>query len=113
MLGTVAADLHHMVSGSEGERRRQARVPCTVSVLFQAGEVCGHAQLTDLTPDGVCVRSVLQPEGGSTVRIRFETPEGEKVELTGRVAWSTAAEFGVRIDRNSEAYLSFVESSSS
>ena len=101
-----------MVSGSEGsrpERRCQARVPCSVSVLFQAGEECGQAQLTDLTPDGVCVRSTLQPEGGSTVRIRFETPEAEKVELTGSVAWGTAVEFGVRIDQSNEAYLSFVE----
>ena len=101
-----------MVSGSEGshtERRGQARVACSVSVLFQAEEACGHAQLTDLTPDGVCVRSILQPKAGSTVRIRFETPEAEKVELTGSVAWSTAAEFGVRIDQSNDAYLSFVE----
>ncbi len=110
MLGTVAADLHHMVSGSEGERRRQARVPCTVSVLLQAGNLYGQGHLADLAPDGVRVQSRLQTESGDAVQIRFETPEGQKIELTGSVIWSTAAEFGVRIDQNSEAYLSFAES---
>ncbi len=65
--------------------------------------------LADLTPDGVRVLSALRPERGDAVRIRFETPEGQKVELTGSVVWSKAWEFGVRIDRNNEAYLSFVE----
>ncbi len=95
--------------GSNHERRRQPRVPCTVSVLLQAGSVCGQAQLADLTPDGVCVLSALQPERGGAVSIRFETPEGQKVELTGSVAWSTAAKFGLRIDKSNEAYLGLVE----
>ena len=103
-------------SASEGPyrvQRRQARVACTVSVLFQAGNVCGHAQLADLTRDGVRVLSALQPDRADAVKIRFETPDGQKVELTGRVVWSTGVEFGVRIDQNNEAYLSFVETLSS
>ncbi len=74
--------------------------------------MCGHAHLTDLNPDGVCVRSALQPSEGDRVRIRFrfETPEGQKVELTGSVIWSKDSEFGVRIDQDNEAYLSFLES---
>ena len=114
--GMVVTDYSGMSdSGSEGSNpeRRYPRVPCAVSVLFQAGKVCGHAQLADLTPDGVRVLSTLQPEGGDAVRIRFETPEGQKVELTGSVVWSKAFEFGVHIDWNNEAYLSFVESLSS
>ena len=99
--------------GSNPERRRQPRVLCTVSVLFQAGNVCGHALLVDLTSDGVRVRSPLQPEAGNAVRVRFETPEGQKVELTGSVVWSAAMEFGVRIDNRNDAYLSFVEGLSS
>ena len=99
--------------GSKPEPRRQTRVPCAVSILFQAGNVCGHAQLSDLTRDGVRVLSPPRPETGDGVRIRFETPEGQKVELSGSVVWSTAAEFGVRIDQNNEAYLSFVETLSS
>ena len=99
--------------GSNPERRRQRRVPCTVDVLFQAGMACGHAHLADLSPDGVCVRSVLQPERGDAVSIRFETPEGQKAALTGSVVWSKASEFGVRIDDRNEAYLSLVESLSS
>ncbi len=102
-------------SGAEGSNpeRRYPRVPCAVSVLFQAGNVCGHAQLADLTPDGVRVRSPLQPERGNAVRISFKPPEGQKVELTGSVVWSAAVEFGVRIDNRDEAYLSFVETLSS
>ncbi len=73
----------------------------------------GHAQLADLTPDGVRVLSTLQPEGGDAVRIRFETPEGQKVELTGGVVWSKAMEFGVRIEVRDEAYVNFLESLSS
>jgi hypothetical protein len=99
-------------SASEGsipEQRGQTRVRCAVSVLFQAGSVCGHAKLADLTRDGVRVLSPLRPERGDGVRIRFETPEGEKVELSGSVVWSTAAEFGVRIEQSNEAYLGFVE----
>ncbi len=95
--------------GSNPERRRQPRVPCKVTVLLQAGNLYGSAHLADLTPDGVRVWSALQPERGNGVRIRFETPEGQKVELSGSVVWSTAAEFGVRIEQSNEAYLSFVE----
>ncbi len=84
-----------------------------VSVLLQAGEVCGHGHLTDLTPGGVRVRSALRPERGDTVRIRFGTPKGRNVELTGGVVWSVGVEFGVRIDKSNEAYLSFVETLSS
>ena len=71
--------------------------------------MCGHAKLADLTRDGVRVLSPLRPETSDGVRIRFETPEGQKVELSGSVVWSTAAEFGVRIEQSNEAYLSFVE----
>ena len=113
-LGTAAADLPGMSDsaseGSNSERRRQPRVPCAITVLFQAGNVGGYGQLADLTRDGVRVLSPLRPERGDGVRIRFETPEGQKVELAGSVVWSTAAEFGVRIDQVNEAYLSFVES---
>ncbi len=115
-LGTAVADLRGMSdSGAEGSNpeRRYPRVSCAVSVLFQAGIVCGHAHLADLSPDGVRVLSALRQERGDGVRIRFETPEGQKVELTGSVVWSTAAEFGVSIDWNNEAYLSFVETLSS
>ncbi len=112
-LGTVAADLPGMSdSASEGsnpERRRQPRVPCIVTVLLQAGNLYGSAHLADLTPDGVRVFSALQPESGDAVRIRFETPEGQKAELAGSVVWTTAFEFGVRIDDRNEAYQSLVE----
>ena len=84
-----------------------------VSVLLQTGDLCGHGHLTDLTPDGVRVRSALRPERGNAVRIRFGTPEGRNVELTGGVVWSAGVEFGVRIDKMDEAYLSFVETLSS
>ncbi len=103
-------------SGSEGsnpERRRQIRVPRIAEVLFQTGRVRGFAHLADLNTEGVRIQSVLQPGEGDAVRIRFETPDGQKVELTGGVVWSTAVEFGVRIDNKDEAYLSFVESLSS
>ncbi len=99
--------------GSNPERRRQPRVPCIAEVLFQVGKVCRYAHLADLSTEGVRVQSVLQPGEGDAVRIRFETPDGQKVELTGGVVWSTAVEFGVRIDNKDEAYLSFVESLSS
>ncbi len=76
-LGTAVADLRGMSdSGAEGSNpeRRYPRVSCAVSVLFQAGNVCGHALLVDLTSDGVRVRSPLQPERGDAVQIRFDTP---------------------------------------
>ena len=97
-------------SASQGsERRRQPRVPCTVSVLLQAGTVKGPAHLADLSPDGVCILSYLKPETGDAVCIRFETPARQKCELTGSVAWSTAEKFGVRLDQSNEAYLELVE----
>ncbi len=95
--------------GSNPERRRQPRVACIVIVLLQAGNVRGHAHLKDLSPDGVHVLSDLQPERGDTVLIGFETPEGQKVGLTGSVVWSKDSEFGVRIDLRNEAYQSLVE----
>ncbi len=91
-------------------KRRCPRVPCDVTVLFQTGTVYGQGHLADLSPDGVRVVSALRQERGDGARIRFETPEGQKCELTGSVVWSRAGEFGVRIDQSDEAYLSFVES---
>ncbi len=99
--------------GSNSERRRQPRVSCAVTVLCQAGNVSARARLTDLTPDGVSVRSDLQPEKGNAVRISFKPTEGQKIELTGVVVWSAAVEFGVRIDNRDEAYLSFLDTLSS
>ncbi len=99
--------------GSNSERRRQPRVACTISVLLQAGNVCGQGHLADLSPDGVRVLSALHAHLDDAVRISFETPEGHKVELTGSVVWTTAGEFGVRIDQSNEAYLSLVETLSS
>ncbi len=72
-----------------------------------------RAHLADLSPDGVHVLSALQPERRDAVRIRFETPEGQKVELTGSVIWSKDSEFGVRINDRNEAYQSLVETLSS
>ncbi len=116
-LGTVAADPSSMrdcaSKGSKPQRRREPRLPCMVSVLLQAGDVCGHGHLADLTPGGVRVQSALRPERGDTVRIRFGTPEGRNVELTGGVVWSAGVEFGVRIDQMDQGYLSFVETLSS
>ena len=75
--------------------------------------MCGQGHLADLATDGVRVLSALKTQLGDAVSIRFETPEGQKVELTGSVVWSKAFEFGVHIDWNNEAYLSFVETLSS
>ena len=112
-LGTVAADLPGMSDsaseGSNSERRSQPRVPCSVTVFIQAESLHGSAHLADLSSDGFRVVSALQPKRGEAVRMRCETPEGQEVQLTGSVVWSTATEFGVHIDLRNEAYLSAVE----
>ncbi len=99
--------------GSNPEQRRQPRVPCAVTILFQTGTVYGHGHLADLSPDGVRVVSALRQERGDGIRIRFATPKGQQIELAGSVVWCRAGEFGVCIVQSDEAYLSFVESLSS
>ncbi len=59
--------------GSNPERRRQPRVPCTVSVLLQAENVYGQGHLADLAPDGVRVQSRLQTERGDAVSVRYSS----------------------------------------
>ena len=97
---------------SEGSspKRRCLRMRCAVTILFQTGTVYGQGHLADLSPDGVRVVSALRQESGDGIRIRFTTPEGQKIELAGNVVWSRAGEFGVCIVQSDEAYLSFVES---
>jgi hypothetical protein len=98
------------------DRRRQQRYAIDtiesrrigVRVSSQSGESCGYLQ--NISEKGMCLQIDRLPPSGAQVRIAIESPEGPKLEVVGRVIWTTeftdpgstgADRFGVIVEGNS------------
>lgn len=80
---------------SEPQRRAHPRfslwVPVRIStdLLDLEGEAELHGQMADVAQGGLFVRSDYLEPPGTPVRVHVDLPDGQTVELMGRVAWST------------------------
>ncbi|MFW6051619.1 MAG: PilZ domain-containing protein [Myxococcota bacterium] len=81
---------------SSGHRRAHPRyhihVPVRLSteLLDLEGEAELFGELSNVAEGGLFVRTeYLEPEG-TPVRVAIDLPDGETVELTGRVRWASA-----------------------
>jgi hypothetical protein len=100
------------------ERRRLKRIVKRIPVRFQAESLRGEGHIKNLTQEGIFVRSDVLPEAGESISVRFDAPQGRKIEIEGVVRWTTAqfpdrdvrTGFGVRLHRVDEEYLRFFES---
>jgi len=103
------------VGKSGKERRRHRRIAKRLSVLIESGGSYSQGHIKNLSKTGMLVRSSLLPEPGAEVRLKFETLEGHKIEVSGRVRWTTAglpkdevqSAFGVLFEAPGEDYLEF------
>ena len=103
------------VGKSGKNRRKQKRIPKRLSVLIEVDGTYSQGRIKNLSKTGVFVRGSVLPEPGSQVRLRFETLEGEKIEVSGRVRWTTAglpkedaaSGFGVLIDDPGDDFRAF------
>jgi hypothetical protein len=80
---------------SEDQRRSHPRfhiwVPVRIStdLLDLEGEAELFGQLSNVAEGGLFVRSDYLEPPGTLVRIAVDLPDGQVVELSGRVAWSS------------------------
>jgi hypothetical protein len=80
---------------SDSQRRAHPRfrlwVPVRISTdlldLEGEAELCGEA--ANLAEGGLYVRSEYLEPPGTAVRVLVDLPDGQVVELTGKVAWSS------------------------
>jgi Tfp pilus assembly protein PilZ len=101
------------------DRRRLRRHFKRVVARFQCGPVSGEGYLCNMSKDGMFLRAEPLPRPRTDVLITIESPHGDKVEVRGRVVWTTAEMpnareippgFGVQVEEGSRSYREFYES---
>jgi hypothetical protein len=89
-----------------------------IPARYASGAIRGQGYLRNLSKQGMFLRCDRLPQPRDEVRISIEHPGGGKLEVGGRVMWTTAelpdaAEvqpgFGVLVETGLEAYLEFFE----
>jgi hypothetical protein len=89
-----------------------------IPARFETASVKSGGYVKNLSKEGLFVRSDVLPMPGDAVTVRFETPEGRKLELAGVVRWTTAqigdpehvkGGFGVQLDAEDGDWASFFE----
>jgi Tfp pilus assembly protein PilZ len=85
----------------------------------KCGALQGQCSVRNLTKEGMFLNADRLPKLYAEVALILEAPSGHKVELGGRVIWTTAElpaskaaapGFGVRVETGIEAYRQFFES---
>jgi Tfp pilus assembly protein PilZ len=87
-----------------------------IPVRFEAGGMRGQGHVKNLSKGGLFIRSHLLPLTGDPIDVRFETPGGRQVQVSGTVRWTTAERspedppgFGLEIEKPGREYLAFFE----
>ena len=99
-------------------RRKHKRIAKRLSVLIESNGTYTRGHIKNLSKTGLFLRSTVLPESGSIVRLKFETLEGKKIEVEGRVRWTTAglptdearSGFGVLLENPGEDFRAFFAS---
>ncbi len=91
----------------------QPRYDTSIQTRFELGSLAGEGNIENASSGGVFVRTATIPERGEKVSISFEGPNGEVVEASGVVWWTTLDAqaraqprqgFGVRLVASSGDY---------
>jgi hypothetical protein len=94
--------------------RTVTRIPAT----FASGTTHGNGYIKNLSLEGLFLRTEALPQTGDLVDVIFFIPDGNKIEVSGTVVWTTAElgpaygakpGFGIQIDEPSQDYLGFYE----
>ena len=101
------------------ERRKLKRYVRRIDARFHSGRLRGLGQVGNLSKQGLFIRSEQLPQTGAPIDVTIEMLNGQKVEISGRVRWTTdqlpgcedtPRGFGVIIDGHVPGYLDFFES---
>lgn len=91
----------------------QPRYDTSIRTRFELGSLAGEGNIENASSGGVFVRTATVPERGQKVWLSFEGPNGEVVEASGVVWWTTLDAqaraqsrqgFGVRLVASSGDY---------
>ena len=103
------------------ERRRLKRFVKRIPAAFEAGGLRGNGHVKNLSKEGLFLRTDNPPAAGVKVRVLFHNRDGSKVEVNGRVAWTTEQlpeeeagpevrpGFGMHFVGERDEYLTFFE----
>ena len=87
---------------------------------FHSEKIFGLGRIRNLTKSGLFLQSATVPEVGKPVRVLFGDARGSKIEVRGRVVWTTeqlprdhkakqTRGFGMKLDRPTPDFLEFFE----
>jgi Tfp pilus assembly protein PilZ len=89
----------------------EPRFETSTSALFELGSWRGEGRIENAGLGGLFVGAATIPKVGEKVWLSFDDPEGDRVEATGVVWWTTLDSrvanrkgFGVRLVGTGEAY---------
>lgn len=100
------------------ERRRLKRTVKSIPARFQCEGRTQRGHITNITKEGLFLRTSSLPPPGASIRVIFETQDGSKIEVAGSVRWTTGQlpascetgpGFGMRIENVTQEFLEFFE----
>ncbi len=100
------------------ERRHLKRGVKRIPARYQSEGLIGKGHIKNVTKEGLFLRTERLPSPGARVRVIFEPKNGPKVEVSGRVLWTTGQlrpkadtppGFGMQIENVTEEFLEFFE----
>ena len=103
----------------DSERRKLKRYVRRIEARFHSGRLRATGHVGNLSKQGLFIRTESLPQAGAPVDLTIETPSGAKVEISGRVRWTTdqlkasgetPTGFGVIIEGHPPGYMDFFES---
>jgi uncharacterized protein (TIGR02266 family) len=98
---------------------KHERYKTSIPAEFEAGEIKASGQIRNLNEGGLFVGTATIPAQGETVQLNFSVPGGARIELSGRVWWTTTDSkeqrhrhpgFGLRLLEENSDYRSWIES---
>lgn len=72
------------------ERRDGPRIDLRLRVRYEAGDVGGEAEASDVSPKGLRLESDKPVEKGTALKLHVDAGEVEELEATGYVTWCRA-----------------------
>lgn len=107
-----------MADTASHRRRSITRTVKRIPAAYERVPLRGSGHVRNLRKDGLFVEVEVLPVPGDQVHVVFETRDGDKIELSGTVRWTTADRpteadgkpgFGMQIEDVTQEYLAFLE----
>jgi len=89
------------------------RIPTLLKARFKAGGKLGEGKIRNVSLGGLFVGTDAIPSQGEAAKVRFRMPDGNAVEVSGFVWWTTTQDrsrrhrapgFGLRLIDSNPAY---------